>query len=69
MINPQWLKLTISRINSHGPKDVWAIEIWLYIFCAFCIKMENIYMSQRLFDIITENRAARKELYTVIYTP
>ena len=25
MINPQWLKLPISRINLHGPKDVRAI--------------------------------------------
>ena len=30
MINPQWLKLPISRTNFHGPKDVGAIEVWLY---------------------------------------
>ena len=29
MINPQWLKLPISRINFHGPKDVRAIEVRL----------------------------------------
>ena len=31
MINPQWLKLPMSRIYFHGPKDVQAIEVWLYI--------------------------------------
>ena len=30
-INPQWLKLPISRTNFHGPKDVRAIEVWLYL--------------------------------------
>ena len=30
MINPQWLELPMSRINFHGPKDVWAIEVLLY---------------------------------------
>ena len=29
-INPQWLELPISRKNFHGPKDVRAIEVWLY---------------------------------------
>ena len=29
MINPQWLKLPMSRTNSHGPNDVRAIEVWL----------------------------------------
>ena len=31
MINSQWLKLPISRINFHGPKDVRATEVPLYI--------------------------------------
>ena len=31
MINPQWLELPLSRINFHGPKDVRAIEVLLYI--------------------------------------
>ena len=31
MINPQRLKLPLSRINLHGPKDVRAIEVGLYI--------------------------------------
>ena len=30
MINSQWLKLSISGTNSHGPKDVRATEVWLY---------------------------------------
>ena len=31
MINPQWLELLMSRTNSHGPKDVGAIEVRLYM--------------------------------------
>ena len=31
MINPQWLKLPMHRTNFYGPKDVQAIEVWLYI--------------------------------------
>ena len=31
MINPQWLKLPMSRTNLHGPKDVGVIEIGLYL--------------------------------------
>ena len=31
MIKPQWLELPISRINIHGPKDIRATEILLYI--------------------------------------
>ena len=31
MINPQWLELPLSRINFHGPKDVRAIEVLLYL--------------------------------------
>ena len=32
MINPQWLELPMSRMNFHGPKDVRAIEVRLYIY-------------------------------------
>ena len=32
MINPQWLKLSMTRTNFHGPKDVRAIEVWLESF-------------------------------------
>ena len=31
MINPQWLKLSMSRTNFPGPKDVRAIEVRLYM--------------------------------------
>ena len=31
MINPQWFELPMSRTNFHGPKDVRAIEVRLYI--------------------------------------
>ena len=36
MINPQWLELPMSRMNFHGPKDVRAIEVQLYII-RFCV--------------------------------
>ena len=29
MMNPQWLELAMSRINSHGLKDIQAIEVLL----------------------------------------
>ena len=31
IINPQWLEPPMSRTNFHGPKDVRAIEIRLYL--------------------------------------
>ena len=31
MINLQWLELPVSQTNFHGPKDVGAIEIRLFI--------------------------------------
>ena len=31
MINPQWLELPMSRTNFHGPEDVRAIDVRLYI--------------------------------------
>ena len=40
MINPQWLELPMSRTNFHGPKDVWAIEVRLYLVC---IKRKSAY--------------------------
>ena len=31
IINPQWLELPMSRTHFHGPKDVRAIEVRLYL--------------------------------------
>ena len=31
MINPQWLELPMSWTIFYGPKDVWAIEVRLYV--------------------------------------
>ena len=31
MINPRWLELPVSRTNFHGPKDVPATEVRLYL--------------------------------------
>ena len=35
MINPQWLELPMSQTNFHGPKDVRAIEVRLYIYSIY----------------------------------
>ena len=32
MINPQWLELPMSETYFHGPKDVRATEVRLYLF-------------------------------------
>ena len=31
IVNPQWLELPMSRTNFHGPKDVRAVEVRLYV--------------------------------------
>ena len=31
MINIHWLELPMSRTNFYGPKDIPAIEVWLYL--------------------------------------
>ena len=31
MFEPLRFDIRMSRINFHGPKDVWAIEVWLYV--------------------------------------
>ena len=36
MINNQWLELPISRTNFNGPKDLWAIEVRLYMESVLC---------------------------------
>ena len=38
MINPKWLELPMSRMNFHGPKDVQAIEVRLYLYLRFLNK-------------------------------
>ena len=40
MINRQQLELLISRTSFHGPKDVRAIEVWLYM-------LFNTYVDQK----------------------
>ena len=39
MINPQWLELPMSRTNFHGPKDVRAIEVRLYVSLTSGVKL------------------------------
>ena len=35
MIKPQWLELSMSRTNFHGPKDVRDIEIRLHNYLLY----------------------------------
>ena len=42
MINPQWLELPMFRTNFHGPKDVRAIEVRLYLL-SFQYKQVNLH--------------------------
>ena len=42
MINPQWLELPMSRMNFHGPKDVRAIEVWLYMHRGLNLPIESV---------------------------
>ena len=39
MINPQWLELPMSRTNFHGPKDVRAIEVQLFLQCPMILRI------------------------------
>ena len=48
MINPQGLELPMSRIDFHGPKDVRAIEVLLYLIYS---KFKFIYSN--LFSLLT----------------
>ena len=43
MINPQWLELPMSRTNFHGPKDVRAIEVRLYVFVKNMRKIASMF--------------------------
>ena len=55
MINPQWLELPMSRTNCHGPKDVRAIEVRLYL--GFYGPFKNI----SLIEPIVHQRWAKPE--------
>ena len=39
MINPQWFELPMSQTDFHGPKDVWAIEVRLYVTVCLCCSL------------------------------
>ena len=39
MINPQWLELPMPRTNFHGPKDIRAIEVRLYLLLFSAMQM------------------------------
>ena len=43
MINPHWLELPMSQINFHGPTDVRAIEVLLYVIvsCHYLFLMSS----------------------------
>ena len=51
MINPQWLELPVSRTDFHGPKDVRAIEVRLYMLI-FLLKNARSFCNVCELDII-----------------
>ena len=57
MIKPQWLELPISRTYFHGPKDVQAIEIRLYMLITHTGSTgigEQIDVSGEMQDFLTD---------------
>ena len=57
MINPQWLELPMSRTNFHGPKDVRAIDVRLYLlYTQFHAQMGHT-MRKRVFGHILTAKA------------
>ena len=55
MINPQWLELPMSRTNFHGPKDVRAIEVRLFMV-NFSFWLENVYHSRVLQFLLAKSK-------------
>ena len=66
MINPQWLELPMSRTNFHGPKDVRAIEVRLYIENFTTNKTESF---QMVVLTSTHNLCFEQKLEKKMYTP
>ena len=68
MINFLWLELPTSRINFHGPKDVQAIEVLLYLKNVSKEVMRNNDQTNATYELIDArkrkncNRAAALEL-------
>ena len=44
MINPHWLELPMSQINFHGPKDVRATEVLLYLKSSFICVVPYLFL-------------------------
>ena len=63
MINPQWLELTISRANSHGPKDV-GIEVLLYMFWVLIRSASTREYQQHTFS--WRNKNTLQPLYNMV---
>ena len=65
MINPQWLELPMSRTNFHGPKDVRAIEIRLYIENFTTNKTESFQMVvlTSTHNLCFEQKLEKKNVY------
>ena len=57
--NPHWLELPLSRTNFHGPKDVRAIEVPLYLDILAFVLIQDFFC--------THSRFMTKCLY-MIYT-
>ena len=64
MINPQWLELPMSRTNFHGPKDVRAIEVRLYLVYFFqqtCIFSFTFYRIFAVCGLVYNNKITHSD--------
>ena len=61
MINPQWLELPMSRTNFHGPKDVRASEVRLYMV----IQMRPMRKSRGLLIFVSKTHTIDGDLKTM----
>ena len=63
MISPQWLELPMSRTNFHGPKDVRAIEVRLYLNfgCFFAKEVLYVYFPAHKFP--SENNHSESNVF------
>ena len=63
MINPQWLELPMSRRNFHGPEDVRAIEVRLYVGISPKVKKHKIIVRLSLLTMTNLNHIREMLLF------
>ena len=69
MINPQWLELPMSRTNSHGPKDVRAIEVRLYYYYYYFYYYYAQLKIKKLSDDVSKDVVIGKECRLIRNVP